>query len=88
MTATERQMAADAIAQTAAAEARWNALRDRIRQERAGRYEAAADIADRGGDDEHTFARVDALDWVLATMDRMTATDANTAARQQETTDG
>lgn len=64
------------------------ALRSEIEQERAACYDNAVDLSDEGKDDQRAFGRVEALDVVLATMDRMTATDAATAARQQETTDG
>ena len=75
MTALERQMAADAIGLHAAAEARWNRLREHITQERAAQDEAAAEHAEYGRDDrsERAYGAVEALDRLLATMDRMEA---------------
>lgn len=82
MTTTEREMALGAVAlskehadRADAAEARWTALREEIRQERAAQDEIAAEHAEWGRDGQSVscYGRVKALDWVLATMDRMEA---------------
>ena len=54
---------------------RWTALRDHITQERAAQDEAAAEHAEYGRDDrsERAYGAVEALDRLLATMDRMEA---------------
>ena len=54
---------------------RWNLLREEIRTERAAQDELAADHAELGHDDqtERCYGRVEALDRVLATMDRIEA---------------
>ncbi len=63
------------LALHAAAEARWNRLREHITQERAAQDEAAAEHAEYGRDDrsERAYGAVEALDRLLATMDRMEA---------------
>ncbi len=82
MTALEREMAADAVAlskehadRADAAETRWAALREEIRQERATQDQLAADHEESGHDwqTERAYGRVEALDRLLATMDRMEA---------------
>ena len=83
MTALERQMAVDAVAlskehadRAGAAEARWTALREHIALERAARDTAAADHSELPGHESQTeraYGRVEALDALLATMDRMEA---------------
>ena len=75
MTALERQMAADAIGLHAAAESRWGRLREEIRQERAAQDEQAAGHGELGHweQEERAYGRVEALDRLLATMDRMEA---------------
>ena len=75
MTALERQMAADAIGLHAAAEARWNRLREHITQERAAQDEAAAEHAEYGRTirSERAYGAVEALDRLLAVMDRIEA---------------
>ena len=54
---------------------RWTALREHITEERAAQDELAADHAELGHDDqsERCYGRVEALDRVLAVMDRMEA---------------
>ncbi len=79
MTRFEREMAADAIALHAAAEARWKALREAIQPERVSRAAAAA------GASTHEWAALcagwaDALDWVLTLMNGPAQTTRTTAA--------
>ena len=75
MTALERRMAADAIGLHAAAEARWNRLREHITQERAALDEAAAEHAEYGRDNqsERCYEQVRLLDRLLAVMDELEA---------------
>ncbi len=56
-------------------QARWNRLREHIRQERAFQDQLAADHSELGHDDqtERAYGRVEALDDLLVTMDRMEA---------------
>jgi hypothetical protein len=56
--------------------ARWTKLREHIQQERAARDIAAADHSEIPGHESQTeraYGRVEALDALLATMDRMEA---------------
>ena len=75
MTALERQMAADAIGLHAAAEARWNRLREHITQERAAQDQLAGDHEEsgHGWQTERAYGRVEALDRLLAVMDELEA---------------
>ncbi len=52
---------------------RWTALRSEIQQERTTQDNLAAEHAEwgRGARSEQCYAEVKALDWVLATMERM-----------------
>ncbi len=52
---------------------RWNRLRDHIREERAAQDQLAAEHAELEHDDqsERAYGRVEALDGLLATMDRL-----------------
>ena len=54
---------------------RWNRLREHIREERAAEDQLAADHEESGHDwqTERAYGRVEALDELLATMDRMEA---------------
>ena len=54
-------------------QAQWNRLREEIRQLRATEYDLAGDHAELGhdGPSERAYGAVDALDGVLALMDRM-----------------
>ena len=72
MTALEREMAADAIAQLCDAEARWNTLREYVRTERAIMYDQALDYDGLGNSEmaARGFGATSALDRVLAMMDR------------------
>ena len=56
-------------------QARWNRLREHIRQERAAQDQLAADHSELGHDwqTERAYGRVEALDDLLVTMDRMKA---------------
>ena len=56
-------------------ETRWNRLRAEIERQRAGQDQLAADHAESGHDwqTERAYGRVEALDRLLATMDRMEA---------------
>ena len=58
-----------------ASDARWNRLREHITQERAALDEAAAEHAEYGRDDksERAYGAVEALDRLLAVMDRIEA---------------
>ena len=56
-------------------QARWNRLRAEIAEERAAQDEIAAEHDEYGreGQAVSCYGRVKALDWLLATMDRMEA---------------
>ena len=57
---------------------RWNRLRDHITGERAAQDQLAADHGELGHRDqeERAYGRVEALDGLLATMDRMDRMEA------------
>ena len=85
MTALERPMPADAVAlskehadRADAAEARWAALRSEVESMRGDKYQLAGDHEESGHDwqTERCYGAVEALDWMLATIDRMAANPA------------
>lgn len=59
-------------------EGRWNRLREHITGERAAQDQLAADHGELGHRDqeERAYGRVEALDGLLATMDRMDRMEA------------
>jgi hypothetical protein len=81
MTVLERQMAADAIALHADAERRWADLRSEVKTMRDLKDGTAADQVESGHAEEaeRAYGAVDALDWMLREIDRMTGAKAESS---------